>query len=71
MQNKTTKCENLLQSLRQIYILKIIFTVYKAKLHKQNTFTTDKTNLHFRKQIYKMPNTIMSAETDLQVAEHF
>ncbi len=39
VQNKITKCETFLQTLRQIYILD------KRKLHKQNTFIKDMTNL--------------------------
>ncbi len=60
MQNKITKCETLLQSLRQIYNLDNFFTFYKTKLHKQNTFTNDKINFHSRKQMYKMHNALQA-----------
>ncbi len=50
MQNNITKCETLLRSSRQIYILENIFTYHKTQLHGKNTFTKDETNLHFRKQ---------------------
>ncbi len=53
VQNNITKCETLLRSSRQIYILENIFTYHKTQLHGENTFTKDETNLHFRKQINK------------------
>ncbi len=61
-----TKCETLLRSSRQIYILENIFTYHKTQLHGKNTFTKDETNLHFRKQMNKTQNTFTSPETNLQ-----
>ncbi len=66
VQNNITKCETLLRSSRQIYILENIFTNHKTQLHGKNTFTKDETNLHFRKQINKTQNTFTSPETNLQ-----
>ncbi len=66
VQNNITKCETLLRSSRQIYILENIFTYHKTQLHGKNTFTKDETNLHFRKQINKTQNTFTSPETNLQ-----
>ncbi len=64
VQTKITKCETLLQTLRQIYMLENIFTYQKTELHYHNTFTSPETNLHFRKQINKKRNTFTSAETN-------
>ncbi len=66
VQNNITKCETLLWSSRQIYILENIFTYHKTQLHGKNTITKDETNLHFRKQINKTQNTFTSPETNLQ-----
>ncbi len=66
VRNNITKCETLLRSSRQIYILENIFTYHKTQLHGKNTFTKDETNLHFRKQINKTQNTFTSPETNLQ-----
>ncbi len=66
VQNNITKCETLLRSSRQIYILENIYTYHKTQLHGKNTFTKDETNLHFRKQINKTQNTFTSPETNLQ-----
>ncbi len=66
VQNNITKCETLLRSSRQIYILENIFTYHKTQLHGKNTFTKDETNLHFRKQINKTQNTFTSPETNVQ-----
>ncbi len=52
VQNNITKCETLLRSSRQIYILENIFTYHKTELHGKNTFTKDETNLHFGKHFY-------------------
>ncbi len=66
VQNNITKCETLLRSSRQIYILEKKFAYHKTQLHGKNTFTKDETNLHFRKQINKTQNTFTSPETNLQ-----
>ncbi len=66
VRNNITKCETLLRSSRQIYILENIFTYHKTQLHGKNTFTKDETNLHFRKQINNTQNTFTSPETNLQ-----
>ncbi len=47
VQNNITKCETVLRSSRQIYILEKKITYHKTQLHGKNTFTKDETNLHF------------------------
>ncbi len=51
VRNNITKCETLLRSSRQIYILENIFTYHKTQLHGKNTFTRTK-------QIYILENKL-------------
>ena len=56
------KCEILFQSLRQIYILEIIFTYHTSRTLLPRT-------KHFKEQIDKMQNTFTSPEAYLQSSQ--